>query len=210
MFFIARSKAPFAALVAAALLSAPNASADADYTIGIQLSVGGRYDDVRLCVASGEGTKGGPAADLSFFAEFPVDDEIRVLVNLPVMRPILFGAAFGMLQFEPYATLLFRVPGNSDFDFLVGPSLGVTLHYGPDYVSEATPKFFALGPTVGGYFGFDFIRPGELFNFQLGLHPYFTPLWGVDDPAGHQGFVVGGMLEGLFLFTPDAGTTPAP
>ena len=36
---------------------------------GIQISVGARYDNVRLCVASGSGVKGGPSADISLFTE---------------------------------------------------------------------------------------------------------------------------------------------
>jgi hypothetical protein len=102
--------------------------------------------------------------------------------------------------------LIFRVDGGNIFDFVAGPSLGFSLHYGPDWHSETdgpsrSPSFFAIGPRVGAYAGFDFKRPGELFNFQLGIHPYFEPLWGIGDAQNHQGFVVGGMLDSVFRFS---------
>ena len=171
-----------------------------DVVLGVRLTVGGRYDNVRRCVATPRGTPGGPAADIQFFMEFAVSREVALTVNLPVMRPILFAAAFKLLQFEPDVTLTWRRPASDRVDWIVGPSLGLSLHYGPDYTSELDgPKFFALGPTFGGYFGLDFKQPG-VFNFQLGLHPYVTPLFGVADPGGHQGVVVGAMLEGPFRF----------
>jgi hypothetical protein len=173
---------------------------------GIAIRAGGRFDNVRKCVASPQGTKGGPAADISVFAEIPVSDTASVHINLPVMRPILFAAAFHMLQFEPEVQLLFRKVTDGKVDFIAGPSLGVSLHYGPDYHSERsgsgrTPSFFAMGPQIGGYFGLDFKRPDEQFNFQLGLSPFVTPLIGVNDPDNHRGVVVGGLLDGLFRFS---------
>ena len=201
------------AVTALLLLTAPapaRASSSPDLLVfGIQVSLGGRYDDVRLCVASGKDVPGGIAADVSFFAEVGVAENISLFFDVPVMRPILFATAFSILQFEPYVVLNFRVPGNDTFDFIAGPSLGLSLNYGPDWHSESsgagrTASFFSMGPRIGGYVGFDFKRPDKLFNFQLGLHPYFTPLWGVNDPQSHQGYVVGGMLDGQFRFT----TTP--
>jgi hypothetical protein len=57
-----------------------------------------------------------------------------------------------------------------------------------------------MGPRFGGYVGLDFVRPGEGFNFQLGLHPYVSPMWSIDDPADHRGTVAGAMAEGVFRF----------
>ncbi len=172
---------------------------------GIKVQAGARYDDVRMCVASPAGTKGGPAMEISFFTEIGVTEQVSVLVNVPIMRPILFAAAFKMLQFEPEVSLLFRHPQEGDVDIIVGPSLGITLHYGPDYKSgssgeERGPSFWALGPRIGGYFGLDFKRPDKTFNFQLGVSPYVTPLFSVDDPDNHRGFVAGGTLDGSFRF----------
>jgi len=173
---------------------------------GIAVRAGGRFDNVRKCVASPTGTKGGIAADISFFADIPVGDTASVHINVPVMRPILFAAAFKMLQFEPEVGLLFRKVTDGKVDFVAGPTLGVSLHYGPDYTSERSgsgrkPSFFAMGPQIGGYFGIDFKRPDERFNFQLGLSPYVAPLFGVNDPEHHRGVVVGGLLDGLFRFS---------
>jgi hypothetical protein len=172
---------------------------------GFKIRMGGRYDNVRKCVASKTGTKGGIAADISAFADFPVANGTAVHVDLPVMRPILFAAAFHMLQFEPTASLQFSDRSSNKVGWVVGPTLGASFHYGPDYNSEAsgpgrTPSFFAMGPIVGAYAGMDFRRPGEKFNFQLGLSPYVTPLFGIRDPQNHRGVVIGGLLDGIFRY----------
>jgi hypothetical protein len=172
--------------------------------LGIRISGGGRYDNVRKCIASSAGTKGGPAADVYLFAELELRPNLSLAFGLPVMRPILFAAAFEMLQLEPDVTLSFRLRAGEKTDFIVGPSLGISLHYGPDYTSESSgvgrgPSFFALGPSLGAYLGLDFKRQSR-FNFQLGLRPYVTPLFAVSDPASHRGVVVGAMLEGQLRF----------
>lgn len=174
---------------------------------GFKIRAGGRFDNVRMCVATPTGTKGGPAADISLFSEFDVGDNMSLHVDLPVFRPILFGLAFKMLQFEPSVTLRFRRATDGDTVLVAGPTLGVSLHYGPDYKSERAmdkrgPSFFALGPMIGGYFGLDFTRPNKTFNFELGLTPYVTPLLGVNDSENHKGVVIGGLLDGSFKFDP--------
>jgi hypothetical protein len=172
---------------------------------GVKIRLGGRYDNVRKCVAGPTGTKGGIAADISAFAEFPTGKATVVSIDLPVMRPILFALAFRMLQFEPTATLKFSDRTGNKVGWVAGPTLGVSLHYGPDYHSESsgpgrTPSFFAMGPIVGGYAGLDFRRPGKAFNFQLGVSPYVTPLVGIQDSQNHRGIVIGGLLDGAFRF----------
>jgi hypothetical protein len=176
-------------------------------TFGIKVAGGGRFDNVRMCVASPQGTRGGPAADIAFYAEVGLDAGGRtsLVVTVPVMRPILFAAAFRMLQLEPEVALVHRVWRGESVDLVFGPTLGLSLHYGPDFDSprgldERTASFFALGPMFGAYLGLDFTRPGSAFNFQLGAHPYFTPMTAVSDPENHKGVVVGGMLEGYFRF----------
>jgi len=168
--------------------------------VGPKIRVGGRFDNVRMCVATPAGTKGGPAADISLSTEFTLKDKVSLEVDLPVFRPILFGLAFDMLQFEPSLTLKFRRVGRGATDFVVGPTIGISLHYGPDYNSERsgagrTDSFFALGPVIGGYIGLDFKRPNKKLNLQLGLTPYVTPLFSVNDDQDHRGVVVGGLLD---------------
>jgi hypothetical protein len=170
---------------------------------GLKVRFGGRFDNVRKCVASKTGTKGGIAADISAFAELPAGNGVLLHVDLPVMRPVLFAAAFRMLQFEPAVTLKFSHTSDN-ITWVAGPALGVSLHYGPDYKSDAsgsgrTASFFAMGPIFGAYAGLDF-RRGELFNFQLGISPYVTPLFGIGDPRDHRGVVIGGHLDGSFRF----------
>ena len=195
--------------VAALLTVAQVARADEAgvFNLGARLGAGGRYDDVRMCVASPPGVKGGPAADLSFFFQVPLAARVSLDVDVPVMRPILFGAAFKMLQFEPSASLRFRHEMQGPADVLFGPTLGVSLNYGPDYRSAPsgagrTPSFFSMGPIIGGYVGFNFKNPGKRVNFELGLTPYVIPLFGLNDPANHRGVVVGGLIDLSMHLTP--------
>ena len=94
MLFVAMS-----ALVAFAQNAGAQEQSYGDQAIfGLKVQAGARYDDVRMCVASPAGAKGGPAMEISFFTEIGVFEKISVLVNVPIMRPILFAAAFKMLQ----------------------------------------------------------------------------------------------------------------
>jgi hypothetical protein len=203
------TKTWFGVLAAVAILwggsadAAAQAAPDDEVVLGVKVRFGGRYDDVRMCVASDPGVKGGIAADVSFFMEFGVHADWALHVDLPVFRPILFAASFGMLQFEPAVTAKYRVRTGGSVDVLVGPTLGLSMHYGPDYRSASSgagrsPSFFAMGPTVGGYVGLDFLRPGKAFNFQIGVSPYVSPLFSIGDPAGHRGVVAGGLVDALF------------
>jgi len=172
---------------------------------GIKISAGGRYDDVRMCVATPAGTRIGPAMDVSFVTEWGLGENLVLSLNLPVLRPILFATKFDMLQFEPDVTLKFVRRQSDRIDLVAGPSLGISLHYGPDYRSESEgdlrgPSFFALGPRMGAYAGVDFKRPNGDFDFQLGFSPYVTPLFSINDPGSHEGLVVGGSLDALFRF----------
>jgi hypothetical protein len=173
--------------------------------VGIMVSIGGRYDDVRMCVASPAGSKGGLAMDVSFFTEVGIGEGRTITVNIPVMRPLLFAAAFKMLQFEPEVTLKFRKYDGQKVEFWMGPTFGVTLHYGPDYNSERSgpgrgESFFAMGPKFGGTFALTFDRPGEKFDFILALAPYVTTLFSINDAQNHRGVVIGGLLTGQFRF----------
>ena len=174
-----------------------------EFVLGLKVRFGGRYDDVRMCVASDPGTKGGTAADVSLFMDFGVNEDWFIHVDLPVFRPVLFALAFDMLQFEPSVGAHRRISTGDYVDVVVGPTLGVSLHYGPDYRSgQSAPdrgaSFFAMGPTFGGYFGVDFLRKGKAFNFQLGVSPYVTPLVGFGDGDDRRGVVIGGLLDALF------------
>jgi len=175
------------------------------FVIGPKLRAGGRFDNVRMCVASPAGSQGGPAADISLSSEIGLTEKVSLDIDLPIFRPLLFGAAFQMLQFEPSVTLKFRKIRTGRIDVVGGPTLGISLHYGPDYNSESsgsgrTDSFFAMGPILGGYVGLDFKKPGEKYNFQLGLTPYVEPLFGINDPKNHRGVVAGGLLDFQFRF----------
>ncbi len=173
--------------------------------VGAKLGAGGRYDDVRMCVATAAGTKGGPAVEGSLHVEVPLGRGYTLALDLPVLRPVIFAFAFDMIQFEPQASFLRRRGLGGRLDLVYGLSLGLTVHHGPDYTSERSgagrgPSFTALGPRFGAYAGLDFLRPGRRTNFQLGLAPYVSPLYALEDPDRHQGVVVGGMLEAQLRF----------
>ncbi|MCK9524192.1 MAG: hypothetical protein M0R76_14285 [Proteobacteria bacterium] len=190
---------------AQAAFSLEDASSSRAVLIGFKLRAGGRFDNVRMCIGSPPGVKGGPAMDVSLYVEFALDDDISLAVDLPVMRPIMFAFAFQMLQFEPQLTLLFRHRVGGNVDFVGGPSIGVSLHYGPDYHSARSGRdrgksFFAAGPMFGGYMGFDFKRPQKNFHYQLGLAPYLAPMLGIHDPDEHRGFILGGTIDNVFIF----------
>ncbi len=173
--------------------------------VAAKIRAGGRFDNIRMCAASPAGSKGGMAADISLSTEIGLSKTVSLEIDLPVFRPIMFGAAFKMLQFEPSVSLRFRKISTGSVDLIGGPVLGISLHYGPDYNSSSsgsgrTESFFAMGPILGGYFGLDFKRPCRPFNFQLGLTPYVEPLFGINDPDKHKGVVAGGLLDFQFRF----------
>ncbi len=197
-----------AALSLTALLAPVTADAlpARDPVFGIRLRLGWKFDDLRMCGATGPSVPHGPDLDISAFAEIPLQGDASLDVNLPLFRPIMLAVAGGMVQFEPEATLLFRPATSGSSQLVAGPSLGLSLHYGPDLHSTMgagrTPSFWAVGPRLGGYVGVDFVRPTETFNFQLGLHPYFEPLFAFGDARGRTGRVAGLTLDNSFRFHP--------
>ncbi|MCP4179859.1 MAG: hypothetical protein GY756_19025 [bacterium] len=78
------------------------------------------------------------------------------------------------------------------------------MHYGPDYNSEnKSPdrgnSFFAVGPTFGGYIGAEYKRTNKK-SFEIGINPYITPLFSINDPDNHYGVVIGGLFDFSFRF----------
>lgn len=172
---------------------------------GVRGRAGGRYDNVRACVATPAGVPGGPAGDVSFVTKVGLRPRMALDIDLPVMRPILFAAAFEMLQYEPTVTLELSRPLSPLVDFVAGPTLGLSLHYGPDYKSESsgtgrTASFFAMGPMVGARLALAFEGEKQRMGTDVGLSPYVTPLFGIDDPRDHRGVVVGGLLDVTLRF----------
>ncbi len=173
--------------------------------MGIKIKAGGRYDDVRMCVASKRGAKGGPALDITFYVEWYVNEHMNIGIDIPLFRPALFGAAFKMLQFEPEVSVLFKVSRGEDRTAFVGPTVGLSFHYGPDYRSglrgdERSPSFFAMGPRLGAIAGVNFKRPTKEFNPQLALNPYITPMFAGYGDKLYQGIVVGGSIDTAIRF----------
>lgn len=186
------------------LLVVISQSAGAETLFGIKVRLGGRYDNVRKCVASKPGTPGGIAADISAFAEVPAGNG-QLHFDLPLMRPILFAAAFHMLQFEPSVTMKFYSEQGHGTSWILGPVLGFSLHYGPDYKAEgprSANRFFAAGPIIGAYAGLGRQNKSRPQGFQAGITPYLIPMFGIKDPEKHRGLIVGGSLDGTFFVRP--------
>ena len=77
---------------------------ESKFSHGILFMAGGRYDNFRRCAATSAGTKGGPIADIMIVTKYKIDANHALTFDLPLFRPILFGLAFKMLQFEPQFT----------------------------------------------------------------------------------------------------------
>jgi hypothetical protein len=165
---------------------------------GILYMAGGRYDNVRMCVATGGGVKGGPIADIMFLTKYTFTEKSSVTFNLPVMRPLLFAIAFQMLQFEPEFTFQYRKVLNDSKAMLTGPGLGVSLNYGPDYKSDLKNRgasFFAAGPFLSWQIGLEF--KGDQKTRVAGIRAFYVPLSAKDHPGGT---VLGAALEYSLYF----------
>lgn len=174
---------------------------DRSISYGLHLMMGGRYDDMRMCVGSPAGVKGGPIMDIYFDVRFPVGQKDQLALNIPVARPILFGAAFNMLQFEPQLTYEHHFESNGSSNGVLGAGMGLSFHYGPDYKSDREnpgESFFAMGPVFSGFAGWQF--KGDKVNWMPGLKAFYSPLFSKDYP--HTGTVVGGALELHSSFNP--------
>lgn len=171
-------------------------SVDKERAFGFKLMMGGRYDDMRMCVASPAGTKGGPVADIKFFMKFRMSLDWSMTVTIPVFRPILFGAAFEVLQYESDVAMEYKMKISPKVDFQTGPGIGLSYHYGPDYKSGTgnarTDDFFALGPMVSYYAAFDFKWP-KSYATRVGIQLFHISLFRVDE--FQYGKVFGGALE---------------
>lgn len=183
------------------LLSAAT-KADSYLSLGVTLMLGGRYDDIRMCVATPDGVKGGPIADIMLSTRYHFDDQNAVGLLLPVFRPILFGAAFKMLQFEPQLFYERRSDLSESAQLVIQPGLGISFHYGPDYETEkSTPfedrdNFFAAGPMVSSLIGLQFGDDRKLTR-MVGLRPFYIPMFAANRETGT---IFGGALEGHFDF----------
>lgn len=160
--------------------------------LGLRFSFGGRYDNVRMCVATPAGTPGGPAADAALLFLFRSPSWGSLEFVLPVFRPLFFLTRFDMLQTEPEVTWIPR----PDAKWSLGIGLGITLHYGPDYKSDNSsnrgPDFFALGPKFSFLLQWNHAGIFTGRRNSLGLRPYVTPLFSRDYRTG---IVLGANLE---------------
>jgi hypothetical protein len=168
-------------------------------TLGLHLLGGGRYDDVRMCVGSDQGIKGGPIVEGYFDIRINAGEKGTLSINLPVLRPLLFGIAYQMLQLEPQITYEYLIPSKSEkLNMMIAGGLGAVFHYGPDY--NSTPEnsgesFFAAGPLISASAGIAIRSRSGVWTPALKI--FYAPLFSPEYQTGH---VLGGGLELYYSF----------
>jgi len=175
------------------LINSLSALENRSVTLGTHFLAGGRYDDVRMCIGSPPGVKGGPIMDVYLDIRFPAGENGSLVLNIPLMRPILFGAGFQMMQFEPQITYEHYLGRKDSPKIVLGGGLGIILHYGPDYLSaKESPgtSFFAMGPLFTASAGVRF--KGKRGFWIPGVKIFYSPLFSPDYSTGH---VLGGGIE---------------
>ena len=168
---------------------------------GVKIMAGGRYDNMRMCVGSDKNVKGGPIADIMFLANYKLSSGRKLTFELPVMRPILFGAAFKMLQFEPEISMEFVSQINQKKSIVIAPGMGLSLHYGPDYKSDLDNRgddFFAAGPFFSTLVGLKKINSINKDRI-MGIRFFYTPLFSSESDLS-PGTILGAAFEMQFGF----------
>jgi len=185
-----------------ALLSITSlAQEESKLDFGVKIMFGGRYDNVRMCVASDAGVPGGMIADVMMLFKYPLNDNLDLTFELPVMRPILFATAFKMLQFEPQFTVEYSKELNKGDFIVTGLGVGTSFHYGPDYLSDQKNKshsFFAMGPEFSTLLAIKFSNK-EGTPRIIGIRPFYIPLFS-NEPGYESGTVLGGVVEFGYYF----------
>jgi hypothetical protein len=180
-------------LIGLALSIQAQDNTESKFSHGVLFMAGGRYDNLRRCAATPAGTKGGPIADVMYITKYKFNGNHSLAFNLPLFRPILFGIAFKMLQFEPEFTYEFSKVVSEKLDLITGPGLGVSFHYGPDYQSQLRDlknSFFAIGPFFSWQTGIAFKKEGKIRS-SASIKAFYVPLFAKDRSTGT---VLGGAL----------------
>jgi len=158
------------------------------FSFGITYMAGIRYDDVRMCVATDAGVKGGPIGDIQFTTTYTFTPEYALTFNLPFGRPLLFASAFDMLQFEPEFTFEYRIHLENERVMVLGPGLGISLNHGPGYEADLDNRgeeFFASGPFISGLIGWEFTDAEDKKRI-IGIRAFYVPLNADDHPDGRS------------------------
>jgi hypothetical protein len=167
-------------------------------SLGFNFMIGGRYDNLRMCVGSPAGVKGGPIADIMFDIRRSFGNRHTIGFKLPVFRPILFGISFKMLQFEPEIIYEYGVSINGKVSNVIGTGLGISFHYGPDFRTEKNDTeridFFAAGPFLSAFWGLQY-KNRSSFDRLFGIRTFYTPLF---SNKRSTGTVIGAAFEGHF------------
>ncbi|HAK46146.1 MAG TPA: hypothetical protein DCO79_09560 [Spirochaeta sp.] len=170
------------------------AAEESSFSLGVSVAAGGRYDNVRMCIASGAGVPGGIAMEpAALVLEYRLNENFGIGAYLPIGRPVLFAVVPQMLQFLPELVFNIHVPIDETKSLVFHPAIGLSFHYGPDYEADSENRgteFFALGPRISVLSGIT-LHSNENHEFVLGLKPYFEYLFS----EYRNGFVVGGEFD---------------
>ena len=164
------------------------------FSIGVSVAAGGRYDNVRMCIASPAGTPGGMALEpVGLVMEYRFNERFGMGMYLPIARPIIFAVNTQMLQFLPELVFNIHIPVDEFKTIVIHPAIGASLHYGPDYLSDKENRgidFFAAGPRISILGGIA-LHKNENHEFIFGLKPYAEFLFS----EYRSGFVAGGEID---------------
>ncbi len=153
---------------------------------GVLFMAGVRHDDVRMCVATDAGVKGGPMADVQLVIRWNLSHDSSLAFNLPVMRPILFLGAFNMLQFEPEINLEMYEKLENGLTIVHGPGLGISFHSGPGYESDlenSGESFIAFGPVFNWKLAIALNQDRNELE-TIGAKVFYTPLFAENHDDG--------------------------
>jgi hypothetical protein len=170
--------------------------------MGFMSGFGGRYDDLRMCVASPAGAKGGIIAEfISFNVNLRPNRRASLDINIPIGRALLFATAFQMLQWSPDITTNFHIQLKQKLELLIGSSFGLAFHYGPDFKTDKDDPnrvdFFAMGPKFSILIALAPWNPHRRFQWKIGVRTFFEYFKG---ESNRKGLSVGAILESYFLW----------
>lgn len=176
------------------------AAGESNFSLGVSIAAGGRYDNVRMCIASDAGFPGGIAMEpAALVMEYRFNENFGMGAYLPIGRPVLFAVASQMLQYLPELVFNIHIPIDETTSFVLHPAIGASFHYGPDYESDSDNRgteFFAVGPRISMLSGISLQR-NENHEFVFGLKPYFEYLFS----DYRSGFVVGGEFDFQYKYS---------
>jgi hypothetical protein len=166
---------------------------------GFHVSFGWKQDNLRLTTSANGLERTGTTGDISFDTRYSLSQAWALILNLPVGRPVLFGAAFSFLQLEPQLTLECYKRLYEGLELVMGPALGASFYYGPEAGADidalnSSEFLFVTGPMVSTLVG---LRFHEFFESVFGFRSFYG---GLLAEARDYGEFYGGLVEYYIYF----------